>query len=200
MSTQTYNGVSVGVAEDFFTKALMSGFVLDGPAPTTFVGNCNFGLTYKGKVEFSITYDSVAQVALVSITRKDFPYKLVPDAAIYSQIATYVYQAKNGTLQPNMSVWGNERHANEVRWGGFARPYFHRRKKHNLDGSIRFNLSEVSYTVPVTAATLTAPASSGTGAGRQFGFSVTGATGQSYVVQASTNLINWTNIYRSNGS
>ena len=49
---------------------------------------------------------------------------------------------------------------------------------------------EVSNTVPVTAAALTSMArSSG-----QFSFTVSGDAGQRYVVQASTNLINWISI------
>jgi hypothetical protein len=49
---------------------------------------------------------------------------------------------------------------------------------------------EVSYVMPVTAATLTeAVRSSG-----QFSFTVTGDTGQQYVVQASTNLLDWVSL------
>ena len=47
--------------------------------------------------------------------------------------------------------------------------------------------SEASYTVPVTPATLGAAANTG----NQFSFSVSGVTGSQYVVQASTNLVNW---------
>ncbi len=46
------------------------------------------------------------------------------------------------------------------------------------------------YAAAMTPATLAAPASSGA----QFSFTVTGATGQQYVVQASTNLINWVSL------
>jgi hypothetical protein len=46
---------------------------------------------------------------------------------------------------------------------------------------------EVSYTVPEPAAQLSAAVSSG----GQFSFTVSGTTGQMYVVQASTNLLDW---------
>jgi fibronectin type 3 domain-containing protein len=48
--------------------------------------------------------------------------------------------------------------------------------------------NETSYTVPVTAATMT----SATGSGGRFSFTVSGDTGQKYVVQASTDLHDWT--------
>jgi hypothetical protein len=47
--------------------------------------------------------------------------------------------------------------------------------------------SEVSYAVPVTWATLGAAQK----VGQQFSFSVSGLTSSQYVVQASTNLVNW---------
>ena len=50
--------------------------------------------------------------------------------------------------------------------------------------------NEASYTVPVTPAALTLLAS----AGGQFSFTVSGDAGQLYVVQASTNLIDWVSI------
>jgi len=46
--------------------------------------------------------------------------------------------------------------------------------------------NETSYTVPVTAATLAAAVTGG-----QFSFTVAGFSGQQYVVQASTDLLNW---------
>lgn len=46
--------------------------------------------------------------------------------------------------------------------------------------------NEASYTVPA-AATLTAAAQTG----GQFSFTVSGSAGQQYVVEASTNLLNW---------
>lgn len=46
---------------------------------------------------------------------------------------------------------------------------------------------EVSYTVPEPAAQLSAAVSSG----GQFSFTVSGITGQMYVVQASSNLLDW---------
>jgi hypothetical protein len=49
---------------------------------------------------------------------------------------------------------------------------------------------EVSYVMPVTAATLTEAVRSS----RQFSFTVTGDTGQQYVVQASTNLLDWVSL------
>jgi len=51
--------------------------------------------------------------------------------------------------------------------------------------------NETSYTVPMTAAVLTAAT---TGSGGQFSFTVSGAAGQAYVVQASTNLRDWISI------
>ena len=51
--------------------------------------------------------------------------------------------------------------------------------------------NETSYTVPMTAAVLTAAAA---GFGGQFSFTVSGAAGQAYVVQASTNLRDWISI------
>jgi hypothetical protein len=50
--------------------------------------------------------------------------------------------------------------------------------------------TELSYTVPVTPATLAPAARSG----GQFSFNVTGGAGDQYVVQASTNLVNWVNL------
>ena len=50
--------------------------------------------------------------------------------------------------------------------------------------------AEATYTVPVTPATLGAPAQTG----GQFSFSVTGVTGYQYVVQASTDLVNWVSL------
>ena len=49
---------------------------------------------------------------------------------------------------------------------------------------------EVSYTVPQPAAQLRALVSSG----GQFSFTVLGTTGQTYVVQASTNLLDWVSV------
>jgi Fibronectin type III domain len=56
-----------------------------------------------------------------------------------------------------------------------------------LDNESGFS-NEIRYTVPVTAATLTPVA----GTVGQFGFAVSGDAGQQYVVQASTNLLDWT--------
>jgi hypothetical protein len=53
---------------------------------------------------------------------------------------------------------------------------------------------EVSYTVPAPAAQLSGVVSSG----GQFSFTVTGATGQTYVVQASTNLLDWVSVLSNN--
>jgi hypothetical protein len=50
---------------------------------------------------------------------------------------------------------------------------------------------EISYTVPVTTATLAAPTTSSDG---QFSFNVTGVDGDQYVVEASTNLVDWDSI------
>ena len=56
------------------------------------------------------------------------------------------------------------------------------------------------YTAAMTPATLTAPASSSSALvgqsapSSQFSFNVTGTTGQTYVVQASTNLVDWVSI------
>ena len=50
--------------------------------------------------------------------------------------------------------------------------------------------NETSYTAPMTLAALNLAASKG----GQFSFTVSGDAGQLYVVQASTNLINWTSI------
>ena len=50
--------------------------------------------------------------------------------------------------------------------------------------------NEASNTVPVTAAALTSAARSG----GQFSFTVSGDASQQYVVQASTNLLNWISI------
>lgn len=50
--------------------------------------------------------------------------------------------------------------------------------------------AEASYTVPVTPATLTSPSRSG----GQFSFSVVGDVGQQYVVQATTNLLDWISV------
>ena len=49
---------------------------------------------------------------------------------------------------------------------------------------------EVSYTVPEPAAQLSAAVSSG----GQFSFTVSGIIGQTYVVQASTNLLDWVSV------
>lgn len=50
--------------------------------------------------------------------------------------------------------------------------------------------NEAVYTVPVGVSTLTVPIQ----AGGQFGFTVSGVTGTQYVVQASTNLVNWVSL------
>jgi len=50
--------------------------------------------------------------------------------------------------------------------------------------------NEASYAMPVTAAALTSAAHSG----GQFSFTVSGDTGQPYVVQASTNLLDWVSL------
>jgi len=47
--------------------------------------------------------------------------------------------------------------------------------------------AEASYTVPVTPATLDQPVRTG----NQFSFAVSGEVGSKYVVQASTDLVNW---------
>lgn len=158
-----YQDISIAVAEDFYTKALASGFSVDGAAPTSFTALAMFNLVYKDAVEFAIDYDAYEQTVTLSIVRKSFPYNLVPDTVIFSQISGYLAEAKSKTLKPNMVVWSNARHQNELQWGGFARPYFHRRKKHEADGSIRFNLSEISYTVPQVGKMYSFPAGDGAG-------------------------------------
>ena len=50
--------------------------------------------------------------------------------------------------------------------------------------------NEASYAMPVTAATLAAPA----GSAGQFSFTVSGDAGQQYVVQASTNMLDWVSL------
>jgi hypothetical protein len=50
--------------------------------------------------------------------------------------------------------------------------------------------NEAVYTVPAGISTLTVP----TQAGGQFGFTVSGVSGTQYVVQASTNLVNWVSL------
>ncbi len=60
----------------------------------------------------------------------------------------------------------------------------------NSAGSESGYSNEAGNTVPVTAAALTSAARSG----GQFSFTVSGDAGQQYVVQASTNLLNWISI------
>lgn len=148
--TKTYIGITQTAAADFYAKALASGFTLDGPTPI-FIGLVNFAVVYKNKVEFFITYSPTISQATISIVRKDFPYNLVPDDTIFHQIDGYIDQVKAGTLAPNMSIWSNATFENHTQWGGFARPYFHRRKKHDPSGALHFSLSEVSFTVPQIA-------------------------------------------------
>ena len=143
MNQQTYLNITPVVAADFYAKAIASGFTPDGPQPTDFNGLVSFGIKDKG-VDFYITYSAEGQHALVSIVKKDFPYNLVPDDVIFSQIDGYLKQAQAGKLEANMSIWSNLRHENEVKWGGIAKPYFHRRHKHDADGRFHFNISEVS--------------------------------------------------------
>ena len=50
--------------------------------------------------------------------------------------------------------------------------------------------NEANYTVPSPATALSMPAS----ANGQFSFTVTGTAGQSYIVQASTDLVNWASV------
>ena len=60
----------------------------------------------------------------------------------------------------------------------------------NSAGSESGFSNEASNTVPVTAAALTSAAR----LGGQFSFTVSGDAGQQYVVQASTNMVNWISI------
>ncbi len=103
------------------------------------------------------------------------------------------YRIHYGTVSQNYSSVVAVNNTNAATVSGLVggTTYYFAATSVDVTGAESAFSNETSYTVPVTAATLTAPASSGTGAGKQFGFSVTGATGQSYVVQASTNLINW---------
>ncbi len=68
--------------------------------------------------------------------------------------------------------------------------YFFAATTLDADGNESDFSNEASYAVPVTAAALTTTASSG----GQFSFTVSGHVGQQYVVQASTNLVDWDSI------
>ncbi|HEV2694839.1 MAG TPA: fibronectin type III domain-containing protein [Verrucomicrobiae bacterium] len=71
-----------------------------------------------------------------------------------------------------------------------GRTYYFAATTYDSAGNESAFSSETSYTVPVPPVALGAPAR----AGSQFSFSVSGATGSQYVVQASTNLVNWVSL------
>lgn len=54
--------------------------------------------------------------------------------------------------------------------------------------------NEASYVMPVTPAALAMPASPGAQPAGPFSFTVSGDAGQNYVVQASTNLLDWVSV------
>jgi hypothetical protein len=68
-----------------------------------------------------------------------------------------------------------------------GKTYYFAAKTYDSIGRESAFSGEASYTVPVTRALLATPARSG----KQFSFSVAGVSGSQYVVQASTNLVNW---------
>lgn len=68
--------------------------------------------------------------------------------------------------------------------------YYFAATEYNMAGAESPFSDEVSYTVPAPPAQLSAVVSSG----GQFTFTVSGTTGQTYVVQASTNLLNWVSV------
>jgi hypothetical protein len=68
--------------------------------------------------------------------------------------------------------------------------YYFAATEYNLTGAESAFSDEVSYTLPEPAAQLSAAVCTG----GQFSFTVLGTTGQMYVVQASTNLLDWVSV------
>ena len=68
--------------------------------------------------------------------------------------------------------------------------YYFAATSYNGAGAESTFSDEVSYTVPAPPAQLSAAVSSG----GQFSFTISGTTGQMYVVQASTNLLDWVSV------
>lgn len=71
-----------------------------------------------------------------------------------------------------------------------GKTYYFAAISYNGSGAESTYSDEVSYTVPEPAAQLSAVVSSG----GQFSFTVSGTPGQMYVVQASTNLLDWVSV------
>ena len=109
-------------------------------------------------------------------------------------VATNVagYKIYSGTTSHDYATTNIVGTATNVTLSGLVegKTYYFAATTYDSAGDVSAFSSEASYTVPVTPATLTPAARSG----GHFSFDVTGGTGDQYVVQASTNLMNWVNL------
>lgn len=102
------------------------------------------------------------------------------------------YKIYYGTASHNYSsvvIEGNVTNATLTGLVGGATYYFAATTYDSAGNESGFS-NEAIYTVPTGATTLTLPIRT---AG-QFGFTVSGTTGAQYVVQASTNMVNWVSL------
>ena len=100
-----------------------------------------------------------------------------------------IYSGTASQTYTNVVVVGNTNNGTVTGLVAGATYYF-AATSYNGSGAESTFSAEVSYTVPAPAAQLSAVVS----AGGQFSFTVTGVSGQQYVVQASTNLLNWVSV------
>lgn len=100
-----------------------------------------------------------------------------------------IYYGTTSQNYPNVVVAGN---TNSVTITGLkaGTTYYFAATSYNAAGTESALSNEASYAVPGIAATLTSASS----ANGQFSFTVTGTAGQQYVVQASTDLVNWVSV------
>jgi hypothetical protein len=109
-------------------------------------------------------------------------------------VATNVagYKIYSGTASHNYSTTNIVGTATNATLTGLVegKTYYFAATTYDSSGDESVFSTELSYTVPVTPATLAPAARSG----GQFSFNVTGGTGDQYVVQASTDLVNWTTL------
>ena len=109
------------------------------------------------------------------------------DTSTATNVAGYkIYYGTVSKKYPNGVGVGN---TNTVTITGLVQgtTYYFAASSYNSAGMESTLSNEAQYTVPITTATL----SSALNTGGQFSFAVTGVTGKVYVVQASTNLVNW---------
>jgi len=110
--------------------------------------------------------------------------------AVSTNVAGYkVYYSTQSGSYSNSVVAGN---TTNITISGFCpgKTYYFSATTYNSAGNESSFSSETSYTIPSVQATLGNVAR----ANGQFSFLVSGNTGSNYVVQASTDLVNWTSI------